>query len=135
MAAAFKFDLVSPERLLVSEQVTAVTIPATDGEMTVMALHAPTMTTLRPGLVSVERPGGGKEGYVVFGGFADVMPDSCTVLAVSATRVSELDRADLERRIQAAREDLNDARDEAAKSKAEEYLSQLTTLHGAVLPA
>lgn len=135
MAAAFKFDLVSPERLLASEEATAVTVPATDGEMTVMALHAPTMTTLRPGVVKVTRAGGGQENYVVFGGFADIMPDSCTVLAVSATRVADIDRADLERRIQSAREDVNDARDHDARSKAEEYLSQLTTLHGAILPA
>lgn len=54
MADSFKFDLVSPERLLVSETVTEVVIPATLGEMTVLANHAPTMTTIKPGLVTVE---------------------------------------------------------------------------------
>ena len=116
MAAAFKFELVSPERLLASEEVQSVSIPATEGEMTVMAQHAPVMTTLRPGVIRVERAGGGNESYVVFGGFADVTPETCTVLAVSGTRVADLDRADLERRIQAAREDVQDAKDHDART-------------------
>ena len=51
--ASFKFELVSPERLLVSQDVTAVVVPGTDGEMTVMANHAPVMTTVQPGVVTV----------------------------------------------------------------------------------
>ena len=53
MAEAFKFELVSPERLLVSEQVESVVIPGAEGEMTVMANHAPVMTTIKPGVVTV----------------------------------------------------------------------------------
>lgn len=135
MAKAFKFELVSPERLLVSEEVEAVAIPGSEGDMTVMAEHAPTMTTLRPGVVTVTRPGGASEGYVVFGGFADILPETCTILAASAVRVAEINRADIEERIKAAREDVNDANDHHSRSKAEEYLHQLTTLHGAILPA
>lgn len=135
MAKAFKFELVSPERLLVSEDVEAVAIPGSEGDMTVMAEHAPTMTALRPGVVTVTRPGGASEGYVVFGGFVDILPDACTILAVSAVRVADIDRADIEQRIRIAREDVNDANDHHARSKAEEYLHQLTTLHGAILPA
>ena len=135
MAQSFKFELVSPERLLISEQVESVVIPATEGEMTVMANHAPVMTTVKPGIVSITRPGGKTDRYVVFGGFADILPQACTLLAESAVHVDEIDRADIARRIQAARDDINGLGDHHARTKAEEYLSQLTTLQGAILPA
>jgi F-type H+-transporting ATPase subunit epsilon len=135
MAESFKFELVSPERLLISEQVTAVVIPGTDGEMTVMANHAPVMTTIRPGVVTVTTAAGKVDRYVVFGGFADILPDGCTLLAESATHVDQINRADLARRIKEAREDMNDATDHHEKTRLEEYLGQLTTLEGAILPA
>ncbi|RWF15041.1 MAG: F0F1 ATP synthase subunit epsilon, partial [Mesorhizobium sp.] len=95
MAEAFKFELVSPERLLVSEQVESVVIPGAEGEMTVMAQHAPVMTTIKPGVVTVKTAAGKEERYVVFGGFADILPSGCTLLAESATHVNDIDRADL----------------------------------------
>ncbi|ODT08725.1 MAG: F0F1 ATP synthase subunit epsilon [Mesorhizobium sp. SCN 65-20] len=132
MAEAFKFELVSPERLLVSEQVESVVIPGSEGEMTVMANHAPLMTTIKPGVVTVKAAGGKEERYVVFGGFADIVPSGCTLLAESATPVKEIDRAELLRRIQDAREDVNDAKDDQARSKAEAYLGHLSTLESAI---
>ncbi|AZO50160.1 MAG: F0F1 ATP synthase subunit epsilon [Mesorhizobium sp.] len=135
MAEAFKFELVSPERLLVSEQVESVVIPGAEGEMTVMALHAPVMTTIKPGVVTVKTVAGKEERYVVFGGFADIVPSGCTLLAESAVAVGDIDRADVARRIQEAKEDVADAKDDQARSKAEQFLSQLTTLEGAILPA
>ncbi len=103
MAESFNFELVSPERLLVSEKVTEVVIPATEGEMTVMANHAPTMTTIKPGVVAVKTAAGKTERYAVFGGFADILPSGCTLLAESAVHVDELDPTVLENRIEAAR--------------------------------
>jgi F-type H+-transporting ATPase subunit epsilon len=135
MAQSFKFELVSPERLLVSAQAEAVVIPAMEGEMTVMANHAPVMTTIKPGVVSVTLPGGKVDRYVVFGGFADILPEGCTLLAESAIHVDEIDRNDIARRIKEAQEDLNDSVDHHARTRAEEYLGQLTTLQGAILPA
>ncbi|WP_422371793.1 F0F1 ATP synthase subunit epsilon [Hoeflea sp.] len=135
MAENFNFELVSPERLLLSASVTEVVIPGTDGEMTVMAHHAPTMTTIKPGVVRVETSDGKTERYVVFGGFADIVPEGCTLLAESAVSVADINSEDLERRIQDAREDLNDATTDSGKQKAQEYLDQLTTLNGAILPA
>lgn len=135
MAQSFKFELVSPERLLVSVQAEAVVIPATEGEMTVMANHAPVMTTIKPGVVAITVAGGKVDRYVVFGGFADILPEGCTLLAESAIHVDQIDRADIARRIQAARDDINGLGDHHARTKAEEYLSQLTTLQGAILPA
>ncbi|MGQ2904079.1 MAG: F0F1 ATP synthase subunit epsilon [Neoaquamicrobium sediminum] len=135
MAEAFKFELVSPERLLISEQVESVVIPGTEGEMTVMAKHAPVMTTVKPGVVTVKPLSGAEQRYVVFGGFADILPEGCTLLAESAVAVKDIDRADLARRIQEAKEDVSDARDDESRTKAEQFLAQLTTLEGAILPA
>ena len=134
MAQSFKFELVSPERLLVSEEVESVVIPGADGEFTVLAQHAPMMTSIRPGVVTVNA-GGKSDRYVIFGGFADVMPESCTVLAEAATHVDDIDHASLESRIKDAREDLEDAQSDDHRQRAEEFLHQLTTLQGAILPA
>lgn len=132
MAEAFQFELVSPERLLVSEKVEQVVIPATDGEMTILANHSPVMTTIRPGVVTVKTAGGASDRYVVFGGFADIVPSGCTLLAESAVPVSSLDHADIAQRIRNANEDVADAKDSATKQKAEEYLSHLKTLEAAL---
>ena len=135
MAQSFKFELVSPERLLVSEDVESVVIPGTEGEMTVMAEHAPVMTTVKPGVVTVKPASGSEERYVVFGGFADILPSGCTLLAESATHVNDIDREEIQRRIQEAKEDVADAKDDETRTKAEAFLHQLTTLEGAILPA
>ena len=132
MAEAFKFELVSPERLLVSEQVEQVVIPGAEGEMTVLANHAPAMTTIKPGVVTVKLAGGQEDRFVVFGGFADILPSGCTLLAESAVRVDDVDREDLARRIQDAREDAADAKDDQIRAKAEQFLNNLTTLQDAL---
>lgn len=132
MADAFKFELVSPERLLVSENVTSVVIPGTEGELTILANHSPLMTTIRPGVVTVTLATGTSERYVVFGGFADVLPEGCTLLAESAVAVKDISKDDLARRIQNAREDVEDAVDDAGRTKAEQFLSQLATLEAAL---
>ena len=132
MADNFKFELVSPERLLVSKEVQHVVIPGAEGEMTVMANHAPVMTTIKPGVVTVRPASGAEERYVVFGGFADILPEGCTLLAESAVAVDDIDRTDLARRIQEAKEDVADAKDDKAKTKAEQFLAQLTTLEAAL---
>lgn len=135
MAEAFQFELVSPERLLVSEKIESVVIPATEGEMTIMANHAPVMTTIKPGVVTVNTAAGQQERYVVFGGFADILPAGCTLLAESAVSVKDLDRDDIARRVQEAKEDVADARDDNTRTRAEQYLSELTTLQGALQTA
>lgn len=129
---AFKFELVSPERLLVSEEVEAVVIPGSEGEMTVMENHAPVMTTIKPGVVTVKPAGGGEQRFVVFGGFADILPSGCTLLAEEAIEVKNIDREDLARRIQEAKEDVADAKDEEGRTKAEQFLNHLATLEQAI---
>lgn len=135
MAEAFNFELVSPERLLVSEKVSQVVIPASLGEMTVLVNHAPTMTTLKPGIVSVTLASGKVNKYVVFGGFADIVQDSCTLLAESALPENEMTRETLEKRIQAAQAELENAQSDEHKTKLELFLAELTHLGNVVIPA
>jgi F-type H+-transporting ATPase subunit epsilon len=132
MAESFKFELVSPERLLLSADVTAVVIPGTLGEMTVMASHAPVMTTLKAGIVTVTTADSNEDKYVVFGGFADILPSSCTVLAESAIHIDELTEATLIMRIEAAKAELESAEVHERRSAIEDFIFQLTDLRGAV---
>lgn len=80
MADTMQFNLVSPERSVAAFQATSVQIPGAEGDMTAMADHAPTITTLRPGVLKVEGPEGLRE-FVVTGGFAEIGPEGVTVLA------------------------------------------------------
>jgi F-type H+-transporting ATPase subunit epsilon len=103
MAETMQFDLVSPERRLASLQATEVRIPGADGDMTAMADHAPTITTLRPGILSVTHSGGVEE-YVVVGGFADISGKGVTVLAERALPRSEMTQEIMEGLVAEARE-------------------------------
>ncbi|MAC81815.1 MAG: ATP synthase F1 subunit epsilon [Rhodobacteraceae bacterium] len=102
MADTMQFDLVSPERRLASLKASAVQIPGTDGDMTAMPDHAPTITTLRPGILKVTAPDGGSE-YVVTGGFAEIGADGITVLAEQAFPVDEMTRDHLDDLVAGAR--------------------------------
>jgi F-type H+-transporting ATPase subunit epsilon len=108
--AEMQFDLVSPERRLASFAAQSVEIPGADGDMTVMADHAPTITTLRPGLMRVETGGETKE-YVVSGGFAEIGAGGISVLAEKAYARADMAQSDLDEMVAAAH-----AAYEAAKS-------------------
>ena len=128
MAEAFQFELVAPERLLVSEQVEFVIIPGAEGEMTVMASHAPVMTTIKPGVVTVKTAAGETERYCVFGGFADILPESCTLLAESAVAVGEFRKDALAKRVELAKADLAGAQSDEGKTRAAQLVSDLESL-------
>lgn len=102
MADTMQFDLVSPERSLASLQATAVQIPGAEGDMTAMPLHAPTLTTLRPGVLKVETSEGTSE-YLVTGGFAQIGADGLSVLAEKAIPMDEFTREHLDELIEEAR--------------------------------
>ena len=87
--ANLQFDLVSPERRLASVEASEVQIPGADGDMTAMADHAPTITTLRPGVLTVVH-GGGSAAYVVSGGFAEITATGVSVLAEQALPKDEV---------------------------------------------
>lgn len=89
MADTMQFDLVSPERRLASAQVVSVQIPGADGDMTAMEGHAPTITTLRPGILTVDGPDGQSQ-YVVTGGFAEITAAGVSVLAERAVARADM---------------------------------------------
>ena len=95
MADIMNFDLVSPERSLASFAATEVQIPGSEGDMTVMLNHAPILTTLRPGVLSVSGAEGVSE-YVITGGFAEVTAEGVTVIAEHAIVRSEVTQADMD---------------------------------------
>jgi F-type H+-transporting ATPase subunit epsilon len=130
MADPFLFELVSPERLLLSEQALEVVVPGSEGQFTVLKGHAPLMTTLRPGLIEVKLASGTADRIFVRGGFADANPHGLTILAEQAIRVADLDAAMITAEIRNAEEDVADAKDPAAKVAAEQKLNQLREVQG-----
>jgi F-type H+-transporting ATPase subunit epsilon len=128
MADLIAFDLVSPERLLLSEQAEMVTVPGSEGEFGVLAGHAPVISTLRPGVIDVQ---GGTEvsgRFFVLGGFVEVNPLKITVLAEEAIPMEQVNEAVLDQRIQTAQEDILLAKTEADRAKAVEFLDNLKLL-------
>lgn len=89
MADTMKFDLVSPARRLASGDATAVQIPGAEGDFTAMPGHAPTIATMRPGIVTVKSEGG-EEKFVVVGGFAEISAEGTSVLAERAMAIDEV---------------------------------------------
>ncbi|MGH6630754.1 MAG: F0F1 ATP synthase subunit epsilon [Burkholderiales bacterium] len=107
-----EFELVSPERLLLSEAVEMVVVPGAEGEFGVLPRHAPMISTLRPGVIRVYENGAVSERIFVAGGFAEVTPARCTVLADQAVPVADIDRTEVEKSLSEAREDLAEAKSE-----------------------
>jgi F-type H+-transporting ATPase subunit epsilon len=133
MADAFQFELVAPERLLMSEAVDQVVVPGSEGYFTVLKGHAPFMSTLRPGVVDVTPAGGGAaERIFVRGGFADVNAEGLTILAEQAIPLDEVDAALLAQEVRNAEEDVADAKDGATKDAAELKLHQLKEVQAAL---
>ena len=131
MADKLHFNLVSPERQLMSAEVDEVDIPGTEGWIGVLPNHAPLMTTLAPGMVRI-KTGNDEKRIFVRGGFAEVNPGGLTVLAEEAIHMDDLDAAALAQQIQNAEEDVADATDDAKKQKAQETLDQLKQLQSAL---
>jgi F-type H+-transporting ATPase subunit epsilon len=129
---ALHFELVSPARLLFSGDVTSVQIPGTEGEMTILAGHSPVLSTLKPGVVVVQKDSGAADKIFVRGGFAEVNAAGLTVLAETAIPLAELDRAALDQQIKNAEEDVADAKDDEKKRKANEALEHLKALQASI---
>ena len=111
--ANVQFDLVSPERRLASVAASEVRIPATEGDMTAMANHLPTITTLRPGVLVVVHDGGADE-YVVSGGFAEISAETVSVLAEQALPKGEVTQAIYDQMVADAEAALKTAQADAA---------------------
>ena len=132
MADPFPFELVSPERLLLSESVVSVVVPGSEGEFTVLKSHAPFMATIKPGCVVVTQVGGGVQKFFVRGGFADVSGAGLTILAEQAIPLESLDPAAFALEIRNAEEDVADARDDAERTVAQTKLQQLQDMREAL---
>ena len=128
--ASFAFELVSPERLLISGQADEVTAPGTEGEFTVLAQHAPFITVLKPGIVTV-KAGGTTQRLYVRGGFAEVTPEGLTILADFAVPAEELTGALFARETEIAEAALGHAHSDEAKRRAQERLNWLNDLKAA----
>lgn len=105
--ATFQLELVTPERVLLSEQVRAVRLPGVEGSLGVLAGHAPLMTALTVGLIKVEHSNGDEEYIATSGGFLEVTREKVIVLADTAERAEDIDIARVEAAISRAREDLH----------------------------
>ncbi|HUL07590.1 MAG TPA: F0F1 ATP synthase subunit epsilon [Candidatus Acidoferrum sp.] len=123
MADQIQFELVSPERLLLSEPVEMVVVPGVEGDFGVLPGHAPLVSTVRPGVIAVFEGGKVTQRIYVARGFAEVTPERCTVLAEQATPVAEIDRAAAEDEIRDARDDLGEAKDDAERARIESRIA------------
>ncbi|HEY6258184.1 MAG TPA: F0F1 ATP synthase subunit epsilon, partial [Xanthobacteraceae bacterium] len=122
--ANFHFDLVAPEKLLFAGEVGQVDLPGGEGDLGVLAGHAPLVTALRPGIIVVHRDGGDMR-VVVNGGFAEVGPAGLTVLADMAVPLEEFDLAVLAGEIKDTEEDVADTTDGWQRDKLAHRLEQL----------
>ena len=111
----FQFELVSPERVLASEEATMVVVPGGDGDFGVLADHTPLVSSIRPGVVSVYTPSGEVKKIFVTGGFADVDGKICSVLAEEAVNVNEIDRSKTEQSLKELHDELANAGEDAVK--------------------
>ena len=128
MADKFTFELVSPERLLLSVEAEMVEMPGAEGDFGVLPGHAPMISSLRPGVIEITGAEDWDDRIFIAGGIAEIAADQLVILAEEAIPVSELDRANLEQRVQNTREDIEDAADDEARRKSEAMLTHLEDL-------
>ena len=128
----FEFELVSPERLLLSEPVDMAVIPGSEGDFGALPRHAPMITGVRPGVIEVHENGKVEKRIFVAGGFAEVNETRVTVLAEEAIPVSELTGEFVVNRIRAAEADLAAATTDHAKREATRRLAVAQAMHAAL---
>jgi F-type H+-transporting ATPase subunit epsilon len=117
------FELVSPEQLVVSEDVDMVVVPGAEGDLGVLYRHAPLITALKAGVVGLYEQRSVRTRYFVSGGFAEVTNERCTVLAEHPVKVDDLDRNQVQQDLKNAREDLADAKDPRERADAERRIA------------
>jgi len=132
MADKLQFDLVSPERLLLSEEVDMVTLPGSEGDFGVLPGHAPVLSTLKSGVVEVKGVEDALSRLFVRGGFAEVNGDKVTVLAEEATALAELNVEELDQNIKNTEEDLAAAKSDEDRERVTASLENLKQLRAAV---
>src|SRR5262249_25941498 len=129
--AALHFEFVSPEAVLFSGDVDQVDLPGSEGDLGVLPGHAPMVTMLRPGLVTIFREGN-RESVVVVGGFAEMGPGGLTVLAERAGTREDFDLELLTSDMRDLEEDIVDCKDDAERDKLTRRLEQMRALQAAL---
>ncbi|HVI53361.1 MAG TPA: F0F1 ATP synthase subunit epsilon [Candidatus Sulfotelmatobacter sp.] len=132
MAEKIEFELVSPERLLVSEPVDMVVVPGSEGDFGALARHAPMITSVRPGIIDVYEDGKVRERIFVAGGFAEVNETRVTVLAEEAIKVADLNAEAVANRLRLAEEALEEADTDLTKAQAQRSLGVARALQAAL---
>jgi F-type H+-transporting ATPase subunit epsilon len=127
MAANFNFELVTPERLVFSGEVSQVVVPGAEGDFAVLVGHSPFISTLRPGILDVTLPQG-RQRLLVKKGVAEADPTRLTVLAQSAVPIEELQGARLASELQLAEAQAAEAKDDHARMMADTLLDVLKRL-------
>ena len=128
MADTFKFELVTPERMLMSQDAARVVVPGMEGRFTVLPGHAPVISALRPGIVELTLTDGRTPRIFVKGGFAEVDSANVTVLAERAWDVEDLDQAVIASELQAAEAELAAASSDTGRLAAVSAVEQLKAL-------
>jgi len=126
--ATTQLELVTPEALLMSGAVGMVVIPGAEGDMGIMADHAPTVSTLRPGVVTIHETEGGSASRQIFvgGGVAEMTGERCIILAEEAADLAELSKDTASARLSEAEAALAAASSDGEKAQAEAELAIAT---------
>lgn len=130
MARTFNFELVTPERVMLSATAEEVLVPGADGDFTVLPDHAPVISTLRPGVLEAKMGGGKNARIFVRGGFCEVGPTSLTVLAETAMDVAEAGAAGIAAELKLAEADLAGAANDDVRWAAGLAVERLKSLQG-----
>lgn len=127
MAGTFKFELVSPERVLLAVEAEQVVVPGMEGDFAVLPGHAPVISTLRPGVLDVTA-GGSRRRLLVKAGIAEVDPSRLTVLAQKAYDVEDMTASVIADELRSAEAELAAAEDDGARMAADTLISELRRL-------
>jgi F-type H+-transporting ATPase subunit epsilon len=116
-------EIVTPERLAYEDDVDMVVVPGSEGDFGVLHGHAPLISTVRPGVLEVLQGNKVEQRFLVVGGFAEVTPERCTVLADEVMPFAEVTADQLAERERAAERELVDAATDAEKAAAQKDLA------------
>ncbi len=132
MAELFRFELVSPEKLVLAADVQQVKVPGSEGDFGILAGHAPVMTSIRPGVLEVTTRSGNSKKFYIRGGFAEADPVGLVVLAQQTIDLEQLNKGHLDQEIIDLEEDVADAKNDQQRAKATFALDRLKELHAAL---
>ena len=132
MSELFRFELVSPEKLVLAAQVQQVQVPGSEGDFGILAGHAPVMTSIRPGVLEVTTRSGNAKRFYVRGGFAEADPEGLVVLAQQTIDLEEMNNNDLQHEIKNLEDDVADANSDEQRTKAQFSLDRLIELQAAL---